>query len=59
VANDTEVLQLMSLSLDRFAQNAPDAVARSFDLEQRSEGRGDVRQAGFGNVILSLREINV
>jgi hypothetical protein len=49
----------MSLRLDRLAQNASDAVARNFDLEQSRKRRGDVRRAGFGNVILSLCEINV
>jgi hypothetical protein len=49
----------MSLRLDRFAQDTSDAVARDFDLEQSGERRGDVRRAGIGNTILSLREINV
>jgi hypothetical protein len=49
----------MSLRLDRLAQNASDAVARSFDLEQRRVGRGDVRLAGIGYVFLSLPEINI
>jgi hypothetical protein len=49
----------MSLRLDRFAQDTSDAVARNFDLEQRCERRGDVRRAGFGDVTLSLCEINV
>jgi hypothetical protein len=49
----------MSLSLDRLAQNASDAVARNFDLEQRREGRGDVRRTGIGKVFLSLPEINI
>jgi hypothetical protein len=49
----------MSLRLNRFAQNPPNAVARNFDLEQSRKRRGDVRRAGFGNAILSLREINV
>jgi len=49
----------MSLRFDRFAQDTSDAVARNFDLEQSGERRGDVRWAGIGNVILSLREINI
>src|SRR5262249_3164151 len=39
-----------SLRFDRLAQNASDAVARNFYLEQRSERRGDVRRAGVGVV---------
>jgi hypothetical protein len=49
----------MSFRLDRLAQNASDAVARNFYLEQSRKRQGDVRRAGFGNVIPSLREINV
>jgi hypothetical protein len=59
VANDTEVLQLMSLRLNRFAQNPSDAVARNFDLEQNGDRRGDVRRAGIGNVFPSLPDINI
>jgi hypothetical protein len=49
----------MSLRLNRFAQNPSDAVARNFDLEQRRKRRVDVSRAGFGDVTLSLCEINV
>src|SRR5262245_49195384 len=46
----TASIRQTSLRLDHLAQNASDAVARNFYLEQRRERRGDVRRAGVGVV---------